>query len=125
MKLLLTPELLKFLNKQGFKYCLSKTTLCESKDADHLNITLTPARSRPKLKHLSLKYDTYFSINREPAQMAMGIDDTLVLVQMDKQLIVEYLNSILLQQAPDSKQMIQRNFYVITGSKKYQRAEDR
>lgn len=92
MKLQLTPDLLKFLSSQGFKYCLSRTMVLS--ENDYVNIVLTPIATRPRIRSLSMDHDTYFAISREPAQMAQGIDDdTLVLVDLDRLTLIGYLRS--------------------------------
>jgi hypothetical protein len=81
MKILLTPRLLNFLIKKGYKYCLSKTTCIESEHAS-VSINLTPVKKEPNLKRLPKSYDTYFDITDEPKQMAAGVDDTLVVMKL-------------------------------------------
>lgn len=93
MKAILTCSVVRFLVLQGYKYCLSKTTVVEKKDAS-VSITLTPVRSRPQTRFLPLDYDTYFSIMREPLQMAEGIDDTEVLVNLEDSILKNYHGSI-------------------------------
>jgi hypothetical protein len=94
MKLLLTPDLLKFLSNEGYKYCFSKTEELTGKATDCC-ITLTPIRWRPYIKRLPLKYDTFFSINDEPVQLADGLDDTLVMVSVDIRTMLTYIQKLL------------------------------
>ena len=78
---------------QGYKYCLSKTSNIEARDAS-VSITLTPVKSRPITRFLPKGYDTYFSIMHEPLQMADGIDDTEVLVNMDDSILKSFNGNI-------------------------------
>jgi hypothetical protein len=82
MKTILTPHLLGFLIERGYTYCLAKTQNTSKADAS-VNITLTPVKVKPGLNNLPLGYDTYFKITREPMQMACGIDDTEVYLNLD------------------------------------------
>ena len=82
MKTLLTPYLLGFLIEKGFTYCLART-LTESNSDAYLELTLSPVKIKPDLENLPLEYDTFFKITREPMQMANGIDDTVVYVNLD------------------------------------------
>jgi hypothetical protein len=81
MQKLLTPALLQFIIGLGYRYCLSRTTSILGEDAD-VYIVLKPIKQKPLLKTLPDNYDTYFSITGEPQQMAEGIDETIVLVDM-------------------------------------------
>lgn len=81
MQKILTPDLLESLIAQGYRYCLSRTTCIVGDDADTC-ITLTPVKYAPALKRLPLKYDTYFKIGDEPRQMSMGVNETIILVDM-------------------------------------------
>ena len=78
---------------QGYKYCLSKTSNIEGRDAS-VSITLTPVKSRPIIRFLPKGYDTYFSIMHEPLQMADGIDDTEVLINIDDNELRKFNGSI-------------------------------
>lgn len=91
---LLTPTLLEFLSANGYRFCLSKTIVTRSKDAD-VAILLKPVKTRPLLKRLSLRFDTYFSINREPKQMAEGIDGALVIVEVTPSHLTNYITFFL------------------------------
>ena len=82
MKAILTRSVIRFLVLQGYRYCLSKTESIQ-KDNASVCITLTPLRSRPTTRFLPQGYDTYFSIMNEPLQMANGIDDTEILVNLN------------------------------------------
>ena len=79
----LTPYLLTFLSKQGYRYFLSKTEVLEK---DHLTvrIALTPTFKKPSLKRLPLGFDTYFEFDQEPMQMALGVDETEILVNLSE-----------------------------------------
>ncbi|MFC0513489.1 hypothetical protein ACFFGT_04730 [Mucilaginibacter angelicae] len=81
MQKILTIELLETLIGRGYRYCLSRTTNILGEDAD-LCITLLPVKRAPLLKKLPERFDTYFKIDEEPRQMAMGIDETIVLVDL-------------------------------------------
>lgn len=83
MHKILTTELLDRLISQGYCYCLSRTTAIIGEDADTC-ITLMPVINEPLLIDLPEKFDTYFEIGEEPRQMAMGIDETIVLVDLSE-----------------------------------------
>lgn len=93
MKAILTRSVVRFLVLQGYKYCLSKTETIQKNSAS-VSITLTPIRSRPATRFLPQGYDTYFSIMHEPLQMADGIDDTEVLVNLNDYDLKNYKGSI-------------------------------
>jgi hypothetical protein len=93
MKAILTRSVVRFLVLQGYKYCLSKTSNVERVDAS-VSITLTPVKSRPITRYLPQGYDTYFNIMHEPLQMADGIDDTEVLINMEDSILQNYRGSI-------------------------------
>lgn len=82
MKTLLTPHLLGFLIERGFTYCLVQTQIISKPDACAV-ITLTPVRIKPELKNLSGKYEKLIRITREPMQMALGMQDTEVYINLD------------------------------------------
>ncbi|NOW97192.1 hypothetical protein [Mucilaginibacter sp. SG564] len=94
MKLQLTSELLDFLTGQGYRHCFSRTTLSGS-DNDMVTITLTPAFSRPKTRHLPKAYDTHFCLNQEPRQMATGLTGILVLVDIKEEVLVAYFKCLI------------------------------
>lgn len=80
MKTYLTPQLLGFLIERGFTYCLSKTiitggTACE--------IILTPLKAEPGPEDFSAGYDSCYKITREPFQMAAGLYETEVYINLD------------------------------------------
>ncbi|MEO3407356.1 hypothetical protein AAFN85_25785 [Mucilaginibacter sp. CAU 1740] len=81
MQKILTTELLETLIGQGYRYCLSRTTSIFGEDAD-ICITLLPVKRAPSLKKLPERFGTYFKIGEEPRQMAMVIDETIVLVDL-------------------------------------------
>lgn len=93
MKAVLTRSVVRYLVLQGYRYCLSKTESIQKNDAS-VSITLTPVRSRPATRFLPEGYDTYFSIMDEPLQMANGIDDTEILVNLDDYDLKKYKGSI-------------------------------
>jgi len=84
MKTPITHSLLKFLTFRGYTYCLSKTTRVEP---SQVNITLKPIKYKPQL-NLSSTYDTYFNIGAEPIQMADGVDNAMVWVDVDEELLL-------------------------------------
>lgn len=86
MLLPVTPALLKLVISKGFKYCYSKTTCIDVRDAD-VCITLKPVTTAPRLRSLPKAYDTFFNLCKEPAQMAAGIDRTIVLFDLDNSII--------------------------------------
>jgi hypothetical protein len=81
MKIQLTPSILDYLIEQGYKYCLSNTQSIDKGSTD-VTITLTPVTRRPRLETMPLEYDTFFNITQEPRQMAMGVDETEILVDL-------------------------------------------
>ncbi|MDN3550212.1 hypothetical protein [Mucilaginibacter aquaedulcis] len=83
MQKILTIELLDILINQGYRYCLSRTTTIVGEDAD-ICIMLMPVKRRPLLKTLPQKFDTYFRIDAEPLQMAKGVDETIILVDLSE-----------------------------------------
>ena len=93
MKAILNRSVVKFLILQGYKYCLSKTTNIQHRNAS-VCITLTPVKSKPATRFLPQGYDTYFNIMREPLQLASGIDDTEVLINIDETELTSYKGSI-------------------------------
>ncbi|QQL49423.1 hypothetical protein [Mucilaginibacter ginkgonis] len=95
MKILLSPQLLRFLLNYGFRFCLSKTSKY-SKKSSKITILLKPVFTRPDIHNLPDGYDTYFNIVVEPAQMAYGIDGTTVLVKLDGETFLAYVKSILI-----------------------------
>lgn len=82
MKIQLTPSILDYLIEQGYKYCLSNTQSIDKGNTD-VTITLTPVTWRPRLETMPLEYDTYFNITQEPRQMAWGVDETEILVDLN------------------------------------------
>lgn len=83
MQKILTIELLDTLINQGYRYCLSRTTTIVGEDAD-ICITLMPVKHRPLLKTLPENFDTYFRIDAEPLQMAMGVEEAIILVDLSE-----------------------------------------
>lgn len=81
MKTKLTPRLLGFMIKKGYKYCLSQTTYINQEDA-YVNITLKPVRKHPLLQKLPKPFSSYYSIIQEPVQMALGIHNTIIMVEL-------------------------------------------
>lgn len=83
MKVQLTPPILDYLIEQGYTYCLSRTQSINKGDTE-VTITLKPVTGRPRLETLPLGYDTYFNITQEPKQMALGVDGTEILVDLEE-----------------------------------------
>ena len=81
MKTHLTPQLLGFLIERGFTYCLSKTLI--NPDNNSCEIILTPTKEKPDAKNLLPGYDNWYKITREPFQMAGGMDDAEVYLNLD------------------------------------------
>ena len=84
MQATLTLSLLEFLTRQGYKYFLSKTVATDINEGYSVQIMLTPVVNRPDIRSLPEGFDTYFQINREPRQMARGIDDTKITVRLSE-----------------------------------------
>jgi len=84
---LLTPDLLKIITEMGYCYCLSRTTNIDSGEAD-ICITLFPVVQEPNLADLPEGYDNYFEISEEPAQLAAGIPETHVMVDISEILLM-------------------------------------
>ena len=83
MQKILTIELLERLISQGYRYCFSRTTVILGDDAD-ICITLLPVKYIPVVTRLPERFDTYFKISEEPRQMAMSIDETIILVDLSE-----------------------------------------
>ncbi len=81
MKTTLTPRLLGFLIKKGYKYFLSQTTRIDQEDAC-IAITLKPVKKHPLLQKLPQPFNAYYSITREPFQMASGVENTIIVVDL-------------------------------------------
>ncbi|MBL4678129.1 MAG: hypothetical protein JKY70_18270 [Mucilaginibacter sp.] len=92
MNLQLDMELLDYLKAQGYRYCLSKTTLSAN---DQVNIHLTPVKVRPYHRKLPKDYDTYFKISKEPTRLAKGVDGLKVIVSLDKATVKTYVEHTL------------------------------
>ncbi|MVN22888.1 hypothetical protein [Mucilaginibacter arboris] len=84
MKTILTKRLLGFLIKKGYKYCLSKTSFIDQQDAPHIGIMLKPVKKHPLLQKLPKPYENYFTITREPLEMASGTSDAQVIVELSE-----------------------------------------
>jgi len=93
MKAFLTPSVIRFLVINGYRYCLSKTDETSQSHAA-VRITLTPVKNRPSVYHLTQGYDTCFSIMHEPLQMARGIHNTEVLINLEDHDLKGYNDSI-------------------------------
>jgi hypothetical protein len=84
MKMLrFSKRLLQLLKDNGIRYCYLRT-LADGRKPDVVNIILTPCLKKPDIRRLPKQYDTFFSINCEPQQMASCIDeDTHVYLDMN------------------------------------------
>lgn len=82
MKIVLTPYLLDFLIRKGYRYLLSKTQ-SNSKPGCAVTLEMIPVTSLPDLSDLPAEFDTYFDITEEPLQMVKGVDDTEFLVKLE------------------------------------------
>lgn len=103
MKLVLTPQLLKFLSAKGYQYCLSRITHNSAKHGEELML-LIPLRRRPSMQIINNGYDALFTISGEPARLADEPGRLLVLVQIDTSVILKYLKTLL--QAPKKEKPI-------------------
>lgn len=56
---------------------------------------LTPLRRRPSIQAINNGYDALFTIDGEPSRLADEPGETLVLVQIDTSLILNYLTTVL------------------------------
>ena len=77
----LTPRLLGFLIKRGYKYFLSHTSCIDQEDA-YIGITLKPVKKHPLLHKLPQPYKAYCNVVQQPALMAMGIINTVIMVEL-------------------------------------------
>lgn len=82
MRTLLTPNLLGFLIERGYKYCLAQIQINKKPDTITI-VTLTPVKVDPKLEGVPQGYDSYFKITREPMQMAFGVINTEIYLNLD------------------------------------------
>ena len=81
MQMLLTPALLKLLKSLGYCFCLFQVTLV-SEESSELFITLVPLKSQPDMIIHAEKYDGYFQLDKEPVQLAHGINGVTVLIEL-------------------------------------------
>ena len=81
MEATLTPRLLSFLIRKGYKYFLTRTACINRADA-YIGIILKPVKKHPLLQKLPEPFNAYCSIIQEPVQMAGGLDNTLVTVKL-------------------------------------------
>lgn len=93
MKTKLTSQILDFLVKEGYNYCLSQTQTIGKRRVS-VEITLTPVRKKPVLEKLPPGFDTYFNINEEPRQMVLGVDETRFYVNLQTEELL-YLQACL------------------------------
>jgi hypothetical protein len=94
MKISLSYSLLDFFKEEGYNYCFSKTS-CLNDPLIDVRIDLTPVRQRPDLRILPGDYDTFFSLNKEPVQMAAGVDRTIILMDVSNELLLNYIKYVL------------------------------
>lgn len=100
MKTKLTPRLLGFLIKNGYKYFLSQTTRIDQEGAC-IGITLKPVKKHPLLQKLPEPFSAYCNVIQEPVQMALGVVNTTVMVDLDNRDTEKFenqLNKIKIQQ---------------------------
>lgn len=93
MKTKLTPRLLGYLIKKGYKYCLSQTTCIDQEDA-YLAITLKPVKKHPLLPKLPKSFSAYYNILQEPLKMATGINNTRIMVELGLRDVESFNNSL-------------------------------
>lgn len=89
MKTILTPSLLRFLINKGYQACLSKSTAIHTWDA-HLRITLTPVMLRDIPHHDHKTFDHVFAIKAEPVELAKGVKNTEVMVNISPKTLLRY-----------------------------------
>ena len=82
MRTFLTPNLLGFLIERGYNYCLAKIKISHTPHAITV-VTLTPVKYNPGLEALPREYDVFFKMTREPIQMALGVVNTEVYVNLN------------------------------------------
>lgn len=104
MKLLLTPQLVKFLILCGYRYCLARNAYCETgHNATEELVMLIPLRRRPSLRIINSGFDALFAIEGEPTRMADEPDSTLILVQVESRVMLKYLKTLLLNHKKEEK----------------------
>ena len=89
MHKILTTDLLDSLVRQGYRFCLSRTTFLLGDDDDRC-VTLLPVKDKPFSNHLPGQFDACYEINKEPLQMAKGADESIVLVDLSEVTIYAY-----------------------------------
>ncbi|GAA4326435.1 hypothetical protein GCM10023149_29250 [Mucilaginibacter gynuensis] len=94
MRILLTPDLLDFLIRQGYRYCLCKT-YPPDREKVRRSIVLTPLTQRAWPAGWLMDHDALFDLRREPARMAEGIDDFLVFVNVPGFILLAYLDAVV------------------------------
>ena len=82
MKKKLTPRLLSFLIRKGYKYCLSQIP-CINPEDNAIDITLKPVKKHPLLQKLPEPFSAYYNILLEPLEMTSGLDNTRVMVELN------------------------------------------
>lgn len=90
----LTPRLLGFLIKRGYKFFLSQTSSINQDDAN-IGISLKPVKKHPLLQKLPQPFQTYYNIIQEPVQMAFGVFNTLITVELSRKEKEKYDNSLI------------------------------
>ena len=89
MNFVLTPRLIDYLIKKGYRYCLSKTVYVNTADTGMV-LMLKPLRVLPQRKRLPQGFHTYFSINNEPQLMAYGISGTMAFMELNDADLQQY-----------------------------------
>lgn len=80
--------------RKGYKYCLSQTTCINQKDA-YIGITLKPVKKHPLLQKLPQPFTAYHNILQEPLQMAFGLHNTKIMVEIALKDIEKFHGSLL------------------------------
>jgi hypothetical protein len=94
MKTLLTPFLLDFLIKHGYKYFLSRYERV-NKSGEIACFWLTPISERPVQSQLDEEYETCFPIIEHSGQMALGKDKKEYMVHLPKKDFPEFKRAIV------------------------------
>ncbi|WP_299291865.1 hypothetical protein [uncultured Mucilaginibacter sp.] len=91
MKTLLTPRLLGYLIKKGYKFFLSQTTCIDQDDA-YVGITLKPVKKHPLLQKLPKPFSAYCSIFYQPFQRVSDKANTKILVELNARDLKNFKN---------------------------------
>ena len=91
MKTLLTPRLLGYLIKKGYRFFLSQTTCIDQADA-YVGITLKPVKKHPLLQKLPKPFSAYCSIFYQPFQSVSDKANTKILVELNARDLENFKN---------------------------------